>query len=581
MKIPKIIHFIWAGGDDKLKKEYAKSVRNWREKNPSFKLWLWVDKKSAANEASWANILADFRSSLPDSVQLKDIENEKGSDGKSMADEYIRYEIDKLKPNYGSSSDLLRYKILFRFGGAYFDFDISPGATSLANSGIFNKSYKYHCLYVSKNSQNSGRIGNDAFICTPGNPYMQRMYDTAINHYTLRIDSPSYDPSNYFHINVSTDNSPVFLAYYDEDKQHRYDSIPNRTGPLVTRLAIGAAMLDEREQTELQRVIEQKHECCNLIFYQKIHPIISHMNGLTIPFDCNGGTWLKPKKSIQLEEEKLLARLTSTIKFEAEKSKILRLDDHVKWLILLARFDENKAIHCIFRILVNLRISCSQLTGIQLTFSYRKTIDFCHVNQLMEKTFLFPLSEACQNMVDVYPYYGNAVRNVMSVNKYEDIKKQLDNGKYKNREESRFTKDSALSSYTFLRYALGFCDFLFEDTHSELNKSLFAYLEDLIKIIENGVICLLDEICKATDSERFKILREKLRENKESIVAFVKEKKSLVNSENKSQSKSITTISPYNLFYIKSRGKDNIHRNDEKYGKDEVKYLPQQRSNMP
>jgi mannosyltransferase OCH1-like enzyme len=91
MRIPRIIHFIWAGGDDKMPRRYADSVHIWKRQNPRFKIWLWIDKRSASSEASWNTMLSNFKQNLPD-ITLKDIEDcEDPDDGNiRMADEYIR-----------------------------------------------------------------------------------------------------------------------------------------------------------------------------------------------------------------------------------------------------------------------------------------------------------------------------------------------------------------------------------------------------------------------------------------------------------------------------------------------------------
>jgi mannosyltransferase OCH1-like enzyme len=53
MRIPKIIHFIWAGGDDELSLSYIESVNLWIISNDGFEVWLWVDEKSASSSAAW------------------------------------------------------------------------------------------------------------------------------------------------------------------------------------------------------------------------------------------------------------------------------------------------------------------------------------------------------------------------------------------------------------------------------------------------------------------------------------------------------------------------------------------------
>lgn len=131
ISIPKIIHVIWAGGTELMKPIGIQNVAQWARNNPEFEVWLWVDKTTTPSKdimtyQKWfskvgienvyfdAGILSDpsVEKIKPDismtinaAIRIRDINDQK------INDEYIRYEIKKLQPNYGASSDLLRYKI--------------------------------------------------------------------------------------------------------------------------------------------------------------------------------------------------------------------------------------------------------------------------------------------------------------------------------------------------------------------------------------------------------------------------------------------------------------------------------------
>ncbi|CAM4446268.1 MAG: Subversion of eukaryotic traffic protein A [Legionellaceae bacterium] len=140
--IPKIIHFIWAGGNKLLPFDHIENIINWGEKNKGWKILLWIDKNSYQGQIDIFLAYKDlfkkvstvgitFHQTLEEtpsnniSIYILDITEQE------VVDENIRYEIDKFSPNYGASSDLLRYKILYEYVGAYFDGDIIPGETSL------------------------------------------------------------------------------------------------------------------------------------------------------------------------------------------------------------------------------------------------------------------------------------------------------------------------------------------------------------------------------------------------------------------------------------------------------------------
>src|SRR5271157_4561121 len=83
-KIPKIIHQIWLGGD--LPKKYFKLIETFKKFNPDWIHMLWTDEN------------------------IKDLD-------------LINKEIFDKQINMGSKSDILRYEILKKYGGIYFDTD--------------------------------------------------------------------------------------------------------------------------------------------------------------------------------------------------------------------------------------------------------------------------------------------------------------------------------------------------------------------------------------------------------------------------------------------------------------------------
>jgi len=82
--IPKIIHHIWLGSD--LPEEYKFYIESWKTHHPAWKHYLWTDKH--IKELNLFNIKL----------------------------------FNKTKNN-GQKSDILRYELLYRFGGIYVDTD--------------------------------------------------------------------------------------------------------------------------------------------------------------------------------------------------------------------------------------------------------------------------------------------------------------------------------------------------------------------------------------------------------------------------------------------------------------------------
>lgn len=87
LKIPRIFHFIWLGADP-LPQHLLRNLQKWRAMHPTWKVKLWTD----------ANIPSKL---------------------------YNQYVFDRVQKN-AQRADVLRYEIVFRYGGVYMDLDFEP-----------------------------------------------------------------------------------------------------------------------------------------------------------------------------------------------------------------------------------------------------------------------------------------------------------------------------------------------------------------------------------------------------------------------------------------------------------------------
>lgn len=292
--IPRILHFIWAGGEGRMPRENIKNMLKWLHKNPNFEVYLWVDSKTtskryldsyrqgieeAANELEREGYASMRQLASPEKVKIKDIMA--SSEGEVGRDEYVRYEIEKPVANYGSSSDLLRYGIL-EMGGAYFDSDVLPGEVALDSpqSRIRFGENEGHVLYLEHDSQNVSQpmkkasgaseagaggaadeggaaeasgvseaagasgassdptkvyIGNDAFICTAHNPWMRQIYRHAISTYQYFLPHEVEERKEELSVYQRTNCSAPYLL--DSFEQFLFGTV-NKTGPACLREAI-------------------------------------------------------------------------------------------------------------------------------------------------------------------------------------------------------------------------------------------------------------------------------------------------------------------------------------------------------
>lgn len=128
-RIPKIIHVIWFGGAlPDLLKEY---VYSWIEKNPGWKVYLWND----------------------DSVKNLEIYNQ---------------ELFVKARNPGMRSDILRFEIVYRYGGVYVDTDFE----CLQPFDIFHHSYDFYGALMPLDTYHI-QVTSGLFGARPGHPILK------------------------------------------------------------------------------------------------------------------------------------------------------------------------------------------------------------------------------------------------------------------------------------------------------------------------------------------------------------------------------------------------------------------------
>lgn len=132
-KIPPIIHQIWLGSP--MPEKYKTLTHAWQ----AFKGWeykLWTDEE----------------------VKTLSLYNEK---------------LYKAAHNYGERSDLLRYEILYRFGGVYVDADVE-----CMNPEYFEFAHREYSFYAGLEPLEWWKpllIGNALFASTPQNPILHQL----------------------------------------------------------------------------------------------------------------------------------------------------------------------------------------------------------------------------------------------------------------------------------------------------------------------------------------------------------------------------------------------------------------------
>lgn len=114
-KIPFIIHIMWLGG--RLPNEYRAYVQSWHTFHPQWTFIFWTD--NAINYEQGNTVVRSFEE-LTSLLKQKSHKNIVVDARQLQFDNRIFYD---QAINYGEKSDILKWEIVYRFGGVYVDID--------------------------------------------------------------------------------------------------------------------------------------------------------------------------------------------------------------------------------------------------------------------------------------------------------------------------------------------------------------------------------------------------------------------------------------------------------------------------
>jgi hypothetical protein len=316
--VPKLIHFIWAGGTKLLPPENAKRIKAWAKKNPGFEVVLWIDSASTPKDLLDKYNQDPYRFNDDPKIVLRDISDEK----EKIADEYSRYHIDKMVPNYGSSSDIIRYAILKKYGGALFDSDVlvDDKTKPLNYDDLFESSLK-EILKINQFTQNARSIGNDGFICTPGHPFMVDLYETAKkNHLTMtRSIYGEYGTYDYLNHGMYDFDSIEKLYGKQEEPMSRIHWTIDCTGPGAVRQVC--------KERDMLAVGPNPGE------FSTTDPSFALDAKTFKPATRNDGNWLTLNIKKYSNPEDAIEAAVNEIKFEAKYMGFLGIDYHIQLIM--------------------------------------------------------------------------------------------------------------------------------------------------------------------------------------------------------------------------------------------------------
>ena len=308
MPIPKLIHTIWAGGSKLLPEENAERLKDIARKNPDFQMIVWIDTKTTTEEELEKYNHAPYFFDKDPKILLADINEHK------VVDKHSRYHIDKTLPNYGASSDLLRYRILEKLGGIYLDSDyrVTKECKPFNHDGLFDDP-QTEILKINQFAQGRNNIGNDGFICTPHHPFMKQLYETAIANHRDKLVSACRDQI----YNFDGILSPMKEEKKSSLRSARVDWTVICTGPnAVVQVCADIGILDENPPPEG-------------VIYRTI-PGYSMDTSCFKPMPSNDRNWtaLRPRKFNNLDDA--IKAAVHEIHYETKHMGLLALNYHIE-----------------------------------------------------------------------------------------------------------------------------------------------------------------------------------------------------------------------------------------------------------
>ena len=189
-KIPKIIHQIWIGDQSKRPTEL---MQTWVDKNPTWEYRLWTE-----NEISGLDLRC-----------------------KSQFDQNV---------HLSGKSDILRYEILYKFGGFFIDAD-SECVRTLEDFLCDNVGFASY-EHISELDYMGGLIANGYLGSIPNNPLLDLIIEhiSKIQNINIRMPWEVTGPKILTHfINVSKLPFTIYPSYYFIP-QHYTDIMNNKDG---------------------------------------------------------------------------------------------------------------------------------------------------------------------------------------------------------------------------------------------------------------------------------------------------------------------------------------------------------------
>jgi len=224
-KIPKILHYIWLG--KKLPVQYKPFLETWLANHPDWTFVFWVDNPE---NYDLGKVFEGFTFNDLKKYLNVPIDNEKRivMDVKNLTFENRKF-FDETR-NYGQRSDILKWEVVYRFGGVYIDVDFE----SIKPLDMLNYMYDFY-TGIQPLDTSFIQLGAALFAARPGHPILkhcvQTIKDDWYNNQIIVATGPLHFTKSYCAVVAKKENNglingvlPASYLYpcgYDEQRLPR------------------------------------------------------------------------------------------------------------------------------------------------------------------------------------------------------------------------------------------------------------------------------------------------------------------------------------------------------------------------
>lgn len=163
-KIPKIIHHVWLGG--KMPKQYEGFYQSWLENHPDWTFIFWTDNDKNYDRGLLVKNFEELSEKLTQNTEKRLVVDTR----KLVFDNKKFFDASR---NYGQQSDILKWEIVYRFGGMYVDTDYE----CLKSLESLHHMYDFYTGLQSLDT-NRVQLGAALYAAVPGHPILEHCVKT-------------------------------------------------------------------------------------------------------------------------------------------------------------------------------------------------------------------------------------------------------------------------------------------------------------------------------------------------------------------------------------------------------------------